>query len=85
MESVCQLCCNWLEKSSSAPNAFKYVIKDILQYGAGLDWSIKVIPREENGTADRLTKNGISRNIPFVYNPLDYSKNFDVGNSYTFG
>ncbi|KAK8558682.1 hypothetical protein V6N12_041982 [Hibiscus sabdariffa] len=57
----------WLEKSSSAPDAFKSIIEDIIQYGAGLDWSIKVIPREENDIADRLAKSGISRKVPFVW------------------
>ncbi|KAK8561798.1 hypothetical protein V6N12_048858 [Hibiscus sabdariffa] len=67
MESDSQLCCNWLEKSSSAPDAFKSVIEDILQYGAGFDWSIKVISREENDTANHLVKSEISRKIPFVW------------------
>ncbi|KAK9027499.1 hypothetical protein V6N11_067332 [Hibiscus sabdariffa] len=52
---------SWLEKPSCAPEVFKYVIADIFQCGAGLDWSIKVIQREENSTADRLAKSGISR------------------------
>ncbi|KAK9037745.1 hypothetical protein V6N11_022647 [Hibiscus sabdariffa] len=66
-EFDCKLCCDWLEKSSSAPDAFKYVIEDIIQYGAGLDWFIKVIPREENSTIDCLAKSEISRKVPFVW------------------
>ncbi|KAK8984743.1 hypothetical protein V6N11_020059 [Hibiscus sabdariffa] len=67
LESDCNLCCLWLEKPSCAPDAFKPVIAEILQCGAGLIWSIKVIQREDNGTADRLAKSGISRKDPFVW------------------
>ncbi|KAK8539471.1 hypothetical protein V6N12_043097 [Hibiscus sabdariffa] len=67
LKTDCTNCEQWLRNPILVPAAFKDIVDDILNLCSGLMWEIKAIPRIANGTADRLAKSGILRDIPFLW------------------
>ncbi|KAK9005603.1 hypothetical protein V6N11_043029 [Hibiscus sabdariffa] len=59
LEIDCTLCAGWLRSPTLAPVSFKILIADILILcagRAGFSWSIQIVHREANSTADLLAK-----------------------------
>ncbi|KAK8532153.1 hypothetical protein V6N12_053599 [Hibiscus sabdariffa] len=67
LETDCSLLVDWFGNPLRAPPGFRMLVKECLDLCLGCAWSIRVVSREANCTADKLAKSGIGRSKPLVW------------------
>lgn len=63
--------CSWIKDHNNAPTRMENIVIECWDLRLKWDWSVKVIPRCANGTADRLAKSGINRSDELFYSKVE--------------